>query len=76
MLIEDDQVDVMAIQRIFKKNQVINPLQKASQLCNEINAQTGKRAFVGTILVPITQFRELFKISEFPKRLAIQGFCL
>jgi hypothetical protein len=36
-----------------------------------INAQKGKKAFVITILVPITQFREPLKIYELPKRLAI-----
>jgi hypothetical protein len=36
-----------------------------------INAQKGKKAFVVTILVPITQFREPLKIYELPKRLAI-----
>jgi response regulator of citrate/malate metabolism len=29
MLVEDDQVDVMSIQRMFKKNQVTNPLYLA-----------------------------------------------
>ncbi len=30
LLIEDDEVDVIAVQRMFKKNQVINPLYLAA----------------------------------------------
>ncbi len=30
MLVEDDEVDVMAVQRMFKKNHVINPLYIAA----------------------------------------------
>jgi hypothetical protein len=36
-----------------------------------INTQETQKIFVGTIIVPITQFKEPFKISELPKRLAI-----